>query len=1479
MQAGRISFEMPTKPAHPTYIIGVGSSAGGLDALQELLHALPENLFGAAIIIAQHLSPQHKSILTELLAKKAPVPVVEAEDGMQVRAGHVYVTPSSYNITYEDGNIRLTPPDNASGPKPSADKLFTSLAEALDEHAIGIVLSGTGTDGTQGIRAIRAHGGITIAQCPETAKYDGMPQSAINSNCIDATLETTKMVSFLSKIIDAGREKHVEKTEFRTDLDTVLNIVNEETGLSFHGYKSSTLKRRLERRMVANGINTLQDYINHLKSEKDEPALLAQDFLISVTHFFRDQDAFAALKDALADIIQSKEDNEAIRIWSVGCATGEEPYSIAMLCCDLLGGVEKLKSRNVQIFATDIDTNALTHARQGTYPASALNEISEKYIKKFFLSHGDYADIAPRIKDHILFSQHNVLEDPPFSSIDIIVCRNLLIYFNESLQQKVFKIFHYATKDKGCLFLGRSESVGSADRYFKKTDDSHNIFTKKKSALSAPHRLFSDTSHRKISRAGKKKPPARSVLPNDKLIVSLLQGLAPNSVLINNHLDIVHIYGDVSQFLKISSGTPSTNLQDVVVPVFKQELRAFVYKVMRENVNMSTAAKPFEINDKDYLVHIDLYPVHQEDSDENLVLVVFKVKEDTTENPELIYDEDVDAQRFNEMSQELEATQEHLQTVIEELETSNEELQSLNEELQSANEELHSSNEELETSNEELQSTNEELSTVNDELNQKKLELERLTNQLIGIKNAVNFPLLLLDENLNIMRANTAAMEEFKLPKPDKISFVRYMPEATEPERVMKMVRAVLETNQHSEMRIQFNNSYYWIQCNPYVDTSGNATGVVVTYIDETRRIESEAQLYDSMERYNALSNATDIPIYIKDIDGRYLAANKALQKLLDRDEEQILGKNDAELFGRAMGDSFMQNDTAVRNSKESQSFEESYVDEHNNRHTYLSIKSPLMDKTDNVYATSGISIDITERRKHLEQLALYKSVIDNANDIIIFTKADKINGNGPEITYVNQAFTKTTGYSAEEVLGRTPRILQGEKTSKTTLAEFKNALSKKEPFKCELVNYDKSGDDYILDINMFPVEDLNGDVKHFAAIERDITERYEYERALEATNEKIIRASQAKSDFLANMSHEIRTPMNAICGIADLLNNFDVGEDKQKDFHKKLGTTAGQLKELIDDILDFSKLEANQLEIEKTAFELPDLVEEVRDIQLVKAQQKDIELNIEIADVCKKKFMGDKLRIKQVLLNLVSNAIKFTDVGSVKINVTEPMQNHVAFEVHDTGIGISPAHQKKIFSKFSQGGVGLDKKIGGTGLGLSISKKLAEAMGGTIDLCSEENKGSCFSLIIPLQDAEHYKEDVTTDEKLGKNDVIFPHPVLIVEDTQTNVDVITTYLEHANIAYDVSYSGKSAIDKVRQREYSVILMDLQMDGMDGFSTINHIRNLPVTYADSIPIIVVTAHAEESIRKRCLKTGIPDFVTKPIDNQLLLKTLKKYEPA
>ena len=1158
-----------------TFIVGIGSSAGGLEALQSLIKGMPEHANRASFIVAQHLSPQHKSMLVELLNKNSDMQVLEAIDGTKPEQGKIYITPPNKDVTFENGRIALSKPVNDSGPKPSVDKFFKSLAEDTHEHAIGIILSGTGTDGASGIRAIRAAGGITLVQVANSAKYDGMPQSAIDTDCVDAVMKPEDMGNYIAKVIKAGQKKSVPKTGFKADLETVLNTVNARTGLSFHGYKTSTLKRRLERRMVANGITNLKDYIALLNDNKDEPLQLAQDFLISVTDFFRDKEAFQSIKSIIKDIIKNKETNEPIRVWSVGCATGEETYSLGILCAEALGGLEKLHRTPIQIFGTDIDANALNVAREGTYPKASVSKIPKNYLRDYFICHENHCEVSKQLKDIILFSKHNILENPPFSKIDLIVCRNLLIYFSAPLQEKAFKIFHYASAKKGYLFLGKSESIGHADALFKKKYDKENIFVKKPVSLATPTDLMtghhtsapisktkSDTSH-KVETEG-----------NSDLTKSLIESLAPNSVLINKDMEILHVYGDVSNFLKISSGRPSTNLNNVILPTLKQELRAYVYKVLRENTRMQMTPKTLEMNGEHVEALITFHSLSLPYED-NLVLVSFehrKLLKSETKEKQGKQNTETENRKVVALEQELQATQEHLQTVIEELETSNEELQSLNEELQSSNEELQSTNEELETSNEELQSTNEELTTVNDELSQKKQEVESSYNELLNIKNSINFPLLRLNQDMQIIKSNMAAKETFGLSSETGLSLISHLPEDIDPAEILKGCRKILKGEETQDLKLQYKNRHYWLKFQPYRDAKQDITGIILTFIDETERIKSEAKLYDSQQRYKALASTSDISIYIKDLDGCYLTANEAMQNLLDRDEEDIVGKKDASLFGKKNSMALRKNDLKVQKEKASLSFEETYV-LNGKEEVFLSIKSPLFDQNGKVYATSGISVNITDRKDYLEQLRLYKSVIENANDIILITEAAPINSPGPKIKYANKAFERLTGYETKDVIGKTPRILQGPKTDKKTLKAFKKSLRDKEPFSCELLNYGKNGDEYILEINNMPIKGQDGKTKYFAAIQRDITDRFNYEKKLEFSNKEIKKAHRIKSDFLANMSHEIRTPMNAICGIADILENFEVEEKKRKNLIYKLNASTGQLKELIDDILDFSKL------------------------------------------------------------------------------------------------------------------------------------------------------------------------------------------------------------------------------------------------------------------------------------------------------------------
>jgi len=1332
-----------------SFVVGIGSSAGGLEALKKFIEGLPKAILDASYIVAQHLSPQHKSMLVELLGKNENIEVVVAENLTVPQIGKMYITPPNSNIEIIDNKIKLSEPTEGVGPKPSVDKLFKSIAKNCHINGIGVILSGTGSDGALGIQAIRSEGGITISQEQESAKYDGMPQAAIDTDCVDAILEPLKIGEYLDKVIKTGKQRPVIETIAKSDLEQILTEVHAKTGISFHDYKETTLRRRLERRMVANGINSLPLYLKFIKQTEDEPQHLAQDFLISVTHFFRDKKAF----ETLAKLIKSKMDKTAtiqnLRIWSVGCATGQEAYSIAILCAEALGGPEQLSRHNIQIFATDIDSNALSIARSGSYSASALEDMPADLRNKYFIGMGDKMSVVKPLKDIILFSKHNILENPPFSRVDLLTCRNVMIYFSAKLQEKAFKVFHYSLVKDGTLFLGKSESLGNAEGLFKKLPRPNNFYSKKNVRLGRSMGLKFDRGELFTSRdATKKENDANN--DDESTITSLIEAIAPNSVIVNKNLDIEHIYGDVTPFVKFASGRPTMNLVTNIVQALRQEVKVYGYKVLREEKKGTTNHRPLEINGEIYDAWITFYPLNGNDS--KRMLAHFETKKIDKKDSKLnsATGNDVNSTNVVMLEQELQATQEHLQTVIEELETLNEELQSTNEELQSSNEELHSTNEELETSNEELQSTNEEISTVNDELSQKKVDLEKSHYELINMQNSIKFPVLRLDDNLQIVDSNLAARELFHIETDSNVPLVRSMPDSID---VMPLVKCANDTIQGRDVKflsLEHDGRNYWLQFHPFKNSDDKVTGVILTLVDETEQTRIKNKLFTSQARYNAIASSNVIPIFIKDLDGKYTSINEGCELLLKKSEKEIIGLTDREIHPDQPYEHFRKNDLVVQNTRKTIAFEEEY-NVNGEMVTYLSVKAPMFDENGEVSGTSGVAIDISKQKRY--------------------------------------------------------------------------------------------------------------------AIE------------LEKSNEAIQKANEVKSSFLANMSHEIRTPLNAICGIAEMLENFSLSQNKRAKMTHKLGLAANQLSGLINDILDFSSLEGVEFKLNKEPLSLEKMCSELNDINSVKAQNKNLSLNFTIDKSANSFYIGDELRLKQILLNIIDNGIKFTDEGGIDVKVSANDINNgdsdvLEFVIADTGTGIDKKYLSKIFEKFAQGNTEMSKKSKGTGLGLSICRSLVAKMNGEMEVSSELNKGTTFTVQIPLERcSESDLTDANETETLASDSLTLQHPILIVEDTETNIDVMCSYLDHIGVSWEVVRNGKDALEMVEINRYSLILLDLQMADMDGFEVTEKIRASADELIRSIPIVAVTGHAEKTIRDKCFQLGMQDFLIKPLKLKNLNKVL------
>jgi two-component system CheB/CheR fusion protein len=834
------------------YVVGIGASAGGLEALRPFVANLPLGV-NMAYVIVQHLSPAYRSMMVQLLSRETKLPVEEIKDGTVLSANTIYITPPNKDVRIKNSALWLREPSAPLGPKPSVDVFFASLAEDRGQHAIGVILSGTGSDGAHGMRAIKASGGLTVAQEPETAKYDGMPKSAIDSGCVDQTLPPDAIGPELASISRFPRPVVNQKSEETKTQDTINEIfllVRKRTDVDFTQYKQNTVRRRLERRMAANRIETLDAYLDFVQRQPTELDLLCKDILISVTSFFRDTKAFEDIKQTLAELLATKRPGDSIRVWVPACATGEEAYSFAMMLTDLLG--DAARTYKIQVFATDIDLDAMRHARKGTYSATTAEGLDKGYVSKYFDAMGQNYQIKKPIREMVVFARQDLIKDPPFVKVDIISCRNVLIYFNSDLQDRIFQVFHYALNPEGHLFLGKSESVGRCSDLFRPIKTTSKIFQK---------RMVGPRSSNPVFGAFRLKAPenTETLLPVGGASIEsvvrdgFVEACMPPSVAINENLDILYYHGDVDGFVRFPQGRPNQNLGKLIADDFRIDLRALVHRARETKAVAMGSKRQLRTRDGDVLSRLVVRPLGGDAAREALFLVSCEKVEVAMDGGAVEAPAAPGSEiRLIELEQELTATREHLQTVVEELETSNEELQALNEEMQAANEELQSSNEELETSNEELQSTNEELTTVNEELQVRTTELGAANADLQNIQDNVGFPMLVVDKGLRITRFTPQAARLFGLLPSDTGQLITAVPSQFHIRDLRNLLVTVISSGISHEEIMEADGRIYRMGIYPYRDLREQTAGTILSFIDETELRNSQTELQLSLTNTRA---------------------------------------------------------------------------------------------------------------------------------------------------------------------------------------------------------------------------------------------------------------------------------------------------------------------------------------------------------------------------------------------------------------------------------------------------------------------------------------------------------------------------------------------------------------------------------------------------------------------------------------------------
>ena len=851
--------DTPAKPESSLFpIVGIGASAGGLEALEQFLRKVPD-ASGMAFVIVQHLDPNHKGIMHELLGHATSMEVFQVKDRMRIKPNCVYVIPPNKDMSILHGVLHLFDPTTPRGLRLPIDFFLRSLAEDRQENSIGVILSGMGSDGTMGLKAIKEKMGVTLVQDPRSAKFDSMPKSAIGAGLADFVAPAEdlpgKIIDYLRHaLVIARTDLHFEEKD-QSALEKVLILLRSKTGHDFSLYKKNTVYRRIERRMNIHQISRIAAYVRYLQENPQEVELLFKELLIGVTSFFRDATAWEHLQQkVIPALLKGSTARPALRAWSAGCSTGEEAYSLAMVFKEAVEQVNPAKNITMHIFATDLDRETIDKARQGFYPANIAADVSPERLKRFFIKEDEGYRIVKEIREMVTFATQNVIMDPPFTKLDILVCRNLLIYLTPELQKKLLPLFHYTLNPGGILFLGNSETVSTFTDLFAPLDIKSRLFLRLESVLQAePTALpafFVHTLPGVSKELNMLKPAINLQSLADQL---LLQRFSPPAVLVNNKGDILYISGRTGKYLEPAAGKANWNIFAMARVGLRFELGSAFQKALRQKGSVTVRGLPIGELSSTHTVDITVTAIEEPEALKGMVMIVFtdviatppekKVKAGT---------KSVNAShaRVLELEQEVKHLREELQTTREEMQSSQEELKSANEELQSTNEELQSTNEELTTSREEMQSMNEELQTVNAEQQSKMDEMSWINNDMKNLLNSTQIVTVFLDNDLHIRRFTTGADKLFKLipgdvgrPLSDIVSDLLY-PTMTEE------AREVLRTLVFSEKQITTaDGRWFSVRIMPYRTVEDVIGGVVITFANITATKTLEAELREEIER------------------------------------------------------------------------------------------------------------------------------------------------------------------------------------------------------------------------------------------------------------------------------------------------------------------------------------------------------------------------------------------------------------------------------------------------------------------------------------------------------------------------------------------------------------------------------------------------------------------------------------------------------
>ena len=1122
---------MPETTLFP--VVAIGASAGGLEAFTQLIRSLPNDT-GMAFVFIQHLDPTHHSILAELLAKAASMPVVEAKNGVALEPNRVYVIPPNVQMGILQGRLQLTPRQEDHGVHLPIDFFMRSIAEERKSKAIGVILSGTGSDGTLGLAAIKAEGGITFAQASGSAKYDGMPRSAIASECVDFVLSAEEISRELARIglhpyMGRGRVPAVDREpENEGVYEKVFSLLRKVGGVDFRLYKPGTVGRRTLRRMAVHKIDNVRDYLKHLHAHPEEVEQLYQDLLIPVTSFFRDPEAFEALKSSVfSAIVKDKSTKGTIRIWAPGCSTGEETYSLAMALLEFLGA--QAPSFQIQLFGTDANERGIEKARSGIYLEQITQNVSPERLRRFFVRVEEGYRVSKAVRDLCVFARQNIAEDPPFSQMNLVSCRNLLIYFGSALQQKIMPVLHYALKPTGFLMLGSSEGVSAYPNLFATVDKKHKIFSKKHAAArihydfptipSVPQERIGYAPKQQVERVAPRS--TRSLQQEADRIV--LEHYAPSGVVINGAMEIVHFRGRTRPYLEPAPGRASLDLLKMARGGLATELRsAFAQAAKKGSARLKDVS--FQRNGRSMFVNISVERLDVGSAPDDVhYLILFEEVPSQKATGVRSSKSAVRAgkdRKFIELQRRAASTEEHLQSVIESKEAIEEEFQSANEEILSANEELQSSNEELETSKEELQSTNEELSTVNDELRNRNLELGQVNNDLSNLLSSTTLPVIMVDRGLRIRRVTSASAKTMKILPSDIGRPISDIRSDVNIPNLEKLITEVVDTLVTKELEVQDKEDcWYLLRIRPYRTLDDKIEGAVLLLTDINLMKSASEHFKRAKEFAEGIIDTVRQPLVVLDSDLRVIYCNSAFfedfkvsRQETDRKFFYRLGNEQWNIPKlRALLEKLAADDIPVRD------FEVEHVLPNLGRRTMLLNARRIQDAPDDEPLILLAVEDITERKEGEAALRKLAAIVQSSDDAIISIDLERV------ITSWNSGAQRIFGYTEEEAVGQPIMIIVPPDLRAQEEEHLRNRVAAGEHIKhYDTVRLTKQGVRVNVSLTISPVRDPAGRIVGASKIARDITERKQLEEMRDQDRSQLESQVEQRTAALRSLSSHL---------------------------------------------------------------------------------------------------------------------------------------------------------------------------------------------------------------------------------------------------------------------------------------------------------------------------------------------------------------------